>query len=379
MDRGKVLRNLYKKKLAEYIQQKEAKGEQETHSETVPATNQIEKVVPRRRYDIDLEFETKIGKKKIMKPIRIVANLSVAEKRKFGNFAKYIADAIKLRSSAVLVERLNNLLKRIVGEAGSYSVDFSQAMMDFIKIIKQELSSVVAESARKEGLEGVQNVLNQITEIFEEKKQAILPDEGLPAIGQQAEEINIPFKESEEPGKKKIIIKRKRRLEFQPFTDAKEQSRNKREAIKKKLQDAYDEVFPQLDSTEQRNNIFKLMNEFAKRLHKIALIRLDQEYEDLGEQIKGIIPEEPASAPAQVIKEEEGEIEVGTGMRKGRHNTHRGYIGYGHQKGFATPPMNANSPFGLPAFDQPQSNAIPRFLNMHLIPNKKGNYFSTAM
>jgi hypothetical protein len=379
MDKGKVLRNLYRKKLAEYIQQKEAKGEQETHSETVPVTQQIEKVVPRKRYDIDLEFETKVGNKKVMKPVRVIANLSVTEKRKFSNFAKYIADAIKLRSSAVLVERLNNLLKRIIAESGSYSLDFSQAMMDFIKIIKQELASIVAESARKEGLEGVQNVLNQMNEIFEEKKQVIMPEEGVPAIEERAEEVKIPFKEGEESGKKKIIIRRKRRLEFQPFTDARESSRNKREAIKKKLQDAYEEISHRLQSTEQRNNVFRLMNEFAKRVHKIALVRLNQEFEDLGEQIRGVVPEEePAAAPAQA--EEEEEVEGEGGMRKGRYNTHRGYIGYGHQempafkKGFATAPMNANSPFGQPAFRAPQSNAIPKFLNLHLVPNKKGNF-----
>ena len=381
MDRGKVLRNLYKKKLAQYVKEKEEKGEQETHSETVPVTKDaIEKPTQRKRYDIDLEFETKVGKKKVMKvmkPVRVIANLSVAEKRKFSNFAKYIADAIKLRSSAVLVERLNNLLKRIIAESGSYSLDFSQAMMDFIKIIKNEIGSIVDESVRKEGLEGVQNVLNQMNEIFEEKKQAIMPEEGVPAFKEGAEEIKIPFKEGEESGTKKKIIIRKRRLEFQPFTDAKEKSRNKREVIKKKLQDAYEEISPRLQSTEQRNNVFRLMNEFAKRVHKIALVRLDQEFEDLGEQLRGVVPEEePASAPAQA--EEEVEVEEEGGMRKGRYGTYRGYIGYGHipeyKKGFATPPINANSPFGQPAYRSPQSNAIPKFLNMHLIPNKRGNF-----
>lgn len=380
MDKGKVLRNLYRKKLAEYIQQKEEKGEQETHSETVPVSKDvIEKPVQRKRYNIDLEFETKVGNKKVMKPVRVIANLSVAEKRKFGNFSKYIADAIKLRSSAVLVERLNNLLKRIIAESGTYSLDFSQAMMDLIKIIKQELSSIVAESARKEGLEGVQNVLNQINEVFEEKKQAVMPEEGVPAIEERAEEVKIPFKEEEEaPGKKIIRIRRKRRLEFQPFTDKKETSRQKREVIKNELQRGYDEVYPQLKSIEERNNVFRLMNEFAKRLHKIALVRLDQEFEDLKEQIGQLQPAESSSAPAQAEVEGAEEEVEGEGHRKGRYGTHRGYIGYGHipeyKKGFATAPMNANSPFGLPAFDSPQSNAIPKYLNFHLIPNKRGNF-----
>ncbi len=106
--------------------------------------------------------------------------------------------------------------------------------------------------------------------------------------------------------------------------------------------------------------------------------QLEQEFDDVKDRIYDEIispvEEEPASGPAQVEGEEE---ESGEGMRKGRHNTYRGNIGYGHvdmRHGFATAPMNANSAIGQQAFHAPQSNAIPKYLNMNIIPNKRGNF-----
>jgi hypothetical protein len=387
MDKGKVFRNLAKKKLAEYIQQKEEKGEQESHSETVPTTKGlIQAPEQRKRYAIDLDFMVE-GKKV---PVKMNVNLSIPERRKFANYVKYISNAIKLKNSTVLVERLNNLLKRLVAEKDNYSIDFSNAMRDLLKALNEKLIDIVPEAGRKEGLEGVRNVFNQLVELFEERLAELMPvEEGEPAVEEKEEQISIPI--GEEKKTKKIRIRKKRAL---PDPSISGKNQKKREELKRKANELYERVYPAVLTVAKKNKLYKLLADF---ITKIASTTFTQgltkgQLDDGFNEVKDVIESEliSAAAPAQIEEEaeenpfgvlgeeeEEVEKESGEGMRKGRHNTYRGHIGYGHvdmRHGFATAPMNANSALGQQAFHAPQSNAIPKYLNMNIIPNKRGNF-----
>jgi hypothetical protein len=387
INKGKVFRNLAKRKLAEYIREKEEKGEQEAHSETVGQIKApIQSSEQRKRYAIDLDFI--IEGKKV--PVKMNVNLSIPERRKFANYVKYISNAIKLQNSTVLVERLNNLLKRIVAEKDNYSIDFSNAMRDLLKVLNNKLDQIVPEAGRKEGLEGVRNVFNQLVELFEERLGELMPiEEGTPAQEEKIQQVKIPVGENT---KTKIKIHKKRELQNPTITGKNQKKRNE---LKNKARKFYDDEYENVVTIANKNKLYKLLNDFIIQLSSETFTKgltkeqMQNAYDAIETNIKTNLI--PASAPAQIeeeadinpfssLQEEEEEEEAG-GMRKGRHNTHRGYIGYGHERGhldishgFATAPMNANSPFGQKGFRAPQSNAIPKYLNFEIIPNKRGNF-----
>jgi hypothetical protein len=307
MDKGKVFRNLAKKKLAEYIQSKEQKGEQAITSETVPTQKEtIKKITPRKAFRINLKLVSADGQLIRNLPVEINAVLSIGEKKKLLTTIKSIENAGQTSSSDVLVQRLDNLLKKILRESGSYSADY----IDAFKKVLEEIT--VSD--------------NRIVQIF-------------PSF------TNNPIN-------------------------------------KAKFKNFINQIVETLDEKKER-------------------IKDELEVEE------NILPstQEEGQESADIELRTVGFPQVGRGMRKGKYNTYRGVIGYGDNmddgcgkkikikkkskmpesvpvvvsdasidKGFATAPMNANSPFGQPAFKAPQSNAIPKFLNIGMIPNKKGNF-----
>jgi hypothetical protein len=375
MDKGKVFRNLAKKKLAEYIQEKEAKGDQETHSETVPVTkDKIVKAAQRTPYKLNLEIEGKKGKY----PFVVNANLSLVEKKRLMRVATAISNALKLDTASALAVRFENLLKKMTTEAENYSIDYIEALEGLIKNIYEKVRELVKKN---QNINQAKNNLNQIIELLDEKKEEKRPmEEGIPALEEGEKELNIKIGKpsAEEEEEEEEGIKEVPELRFGEITGTDDLSERKRE-IKEELTDKFNQIYPLLPSVTLRDELYNLCNKFAKGLKgrkKLAL--LNSSYE----RVRAIIDEleeyvEPAAAPAAAAAEEEEE-EAGGGHRKGRYGTHRGYIGYGempkYDKGFATAPMNANSPFGQAAFKAPQSNAIPKYLNFEIIPNKRGNF-----
>lgn len=305
MDKGRVLRNVYKKKLAEYVQEKEQKGEQETHSETVPKVKNAIKVVPRKAFKVNLKKVDDQGRVLAILPVDINAVLSTGEKKKLLVTIKAIENAGKTNSTDVLVQRMDNLLKKILREVGGYSLDYMAS-----------LKKILEETTKND------NRINDLFPIF----------------------TNSPIN----------------RAKFKNFVNQ----------IIELLDEKTEETRGELEVEE---NILPSVEEKGQ--------------EDLDVKLQTI---------GFGLPQEDG------GMRKGRHNTKRGYIGYGKEKkvkvraklikrktpsehvifsttpaidkGFAANPSAANSPLGKKAFMAPQSNAIPKYLNFNSIPNKRGSF-----
>lgn len=375
MDKGKVFRNLAKKKLAEYIQEKEVKGEQETTHETVPTVKEpIKKGVRRTPYKINLEIEGKKGKF----PFVINANLSIAERKRLIRVATAVSNALKLDTASALAIRFENLLKNMTNEADKYSIDYIEALEGFIKNIYEKVRDLVRKN---QNINQAKNNLNQIIELLDEKKEEKIPtEEGEPAEEEGVKEIKLnvgqPYEEEEEEEQEGSEgFERIPQLRFGEITGTTELDERKRE-IKEELSEAFEEIYSRLQTIALRNELYNLCNKFAKGLKKRKNLKtLNEGYE----RIKAIMNEleeyaEPVAAPAAAAEEEEEE-EAG-GMRKTKHKIYRGYTGYGKifNHGTATNPMNANSPFNQPAFRAPQSSAIPKYLNFEIIPNKRGNF-----
>ena len=414
MDKGKVFRNLAKKKLAEYVIEKEQKGEQEPFSETVAQPKGvIQKSEQRKKYDIDLEFA--VGNKKV--PVKLNVNLSIPERRKFTNYTKYISNAVKLKNSAVLVERLNNLLKRIVAEKDNYSIDFSNAMKNLIKALNEKLNEIVQGVSGKEGLEGVRNVFNQLNEIFDERINELTQiEEGEPASSvsvvtktkegvpivtpqeQKTEEITIPI--GEETKTKTIRVKQPKKRNLPNPTVTGSRNAQLRQQYISKARNLYDTSFKKVETIENKNRLYELLNTFILRIANndtITKEKLKDDFTEIESEINDELKTPEVSniysSLAQPAAAEEEEESSGNGKpllpRKGRHNTYRGYIGYGEsipavqkapsvgvvgKRGFAANPSAANSAFGQPAWSQQQYDSIGKYLNFNLVPNKHGNY-----
>jgi hypothetical protein len=318
MDKGKVFRNLAKKKLAEYIQAQEQKGDQQVHTETVPTTkDKIKKVTPRKAFRINLKLVDQNKQLVGILPVAIDAVLSIGEKKKLIATVKSIENAGKTNSSDVLIQRLDNLLKKILRESGSYSIDYIDALTKVLVEVSNSPQRVgqVFPSLANAPINSAKfkNFMNQIIELLDERKQEIK------------------------------------------------------------------------DEFEVDENILPATQEEG------------QEEEDIELQTVGF-PQAPAPASAPAVPptppsprlisqiEQAKKKGKGMGMRKTKQNTYRGFTGYGDNnmvnipstpaidKGFATAPMNANSPFGQPAYRSKQTNAIPKYLNFEVIPNKRGNF-----
>ena len=457
MDKGKVFRNLAKKKLAEYViekEQKEQKGEQEPFSETVAQPKGVVQTSQQRTpYKIDLEIEGKKGKYSFV----INANLSLVEKKRLMRVATAISNALKLDTASALSIRFENLLKKITSEVNNYSIDYIQTLEQLIKNIYVKVGDLVRTN---QNINQAKNNLNQIIELLDEKKDEMMTieegtpassvsvvtrtKEGIPIItpstkeGIKELEITVGKREKQAPAapaaqaapaapvKKIIKIKKKKNIKkpvvtaesaevAQPTVTAPklnfaEEMSGKfvelKNKIKQEITERFNELYPQIASVTIKNNLFGICNEFAKKLNnKRSEKAINMQYETLKKNIKkieketGIITEEPAQVenieefaeetPFSQLGEEEQEGNGKPLPRKGRHNTYRGYIGYGEsipamlkapsvgvvgKRGFAANPSAANSPFGQPAWSQQQYDSIGKYLNFNLVPNKRGNY-----
>jgi hypothetical protein len=447
MDTGKKFRNLYKKKLSEYVQTKELKGDQDTHSETVPVTqNPIKSIVPRTQFELDLNFyryrKSKGQTVKEKVPVKIQATLSNEEKKKIQNVAQSIATAIKLNNAPAIVDRLNNLLKRMTAEAKNYSIDYNDAMLNVLKNLLSKINILITDTEVKKNISTVKNVFNQMIELLEEKQQELLgSEEGTPAIQAGPQKLNLDFEENPTEGAEEAEAAEESgipKLNFGIFKDKKSTTLEKRQKLKKIVESSFNVLYENLQTTEEKNFLYNKFNTFAKKIKSMNSNTLASQFSDFKKKLiedikkKFNIEEEieeeeeeeeevePPSAPA-AVEEEEEVIEApvaappqkkiyklksknikkikspnifkgpegptgppafpGFGTRKTRHNAHTGFTGYGkpvinpnYNKGYAVAPINLNSPFGLPSYSAFQSYAVPKFLNIGVIPNKKGTF-----
>jgi hypothetical protein len=418
MDSGKVFRRLYKKKLAEYIQQKEAKGEQETHSESVASSKEMEKVVQRSPYKLDLNFSRyDKGILTPLLPIELNVVLSIEERKKLANIGKALSNVLKLQSSQAIVDRLNNLLKRMVNE--TYSIDYAKALLDMIKIIMNKINVLISDKDVRKGLPSIKNVFNQIIELLEERIQERIPaEEGVPALEDVSREININFEEGKEsssiaPGKKKKkeesqVAPGARSIPALKFPEIEGKVKNAKEKVKADLIRIYEEIYPKLPTTETKNSLYKIANNFAKEINKYSRTKkIEDDFKIVIDAIADLTSmlSSSSSAPAAVEEGEEieqsnpfeGLEESGEGYghkRKNKYGTYRGIVGCGMQRhpvvgcGMQRHPVvgcgmqrhpavalaKSNSPVGLPPYNAPQSFSIPKFLNIGVVPNEKGNF-----
>jgi hypothetical protein len=405
VDKGKVLRNVYKKKLAEYVQAKEQKGQQDVTSETVPTTKDpIEKVVQRTPYKINLEIEGKKGKY----PFVVNANLSVVERKKLLRVATAISNALKLNTASALAVRFENLLKKITNEADNYGIDYVEALRQVIQNFSGKVRDLVRSN---QNVNQAKNNLNQIMEILDEKKEEKMPEEeGTPAVTEGVKELKLKLstkqeeeeeeeeapsapaataaaeessEEEEEEGEPSAPAAASQAPTIQlPQEGVKNDPKTKvgkerMEAIRD-ITEVYQELYSILKSPSRKLRLRNLVNNFTKNINTFRTDKIVKaKFVEVSNAMKDIAREERES------KKSGKGMSKGCGMRKGRYGTYRGVIGYGHtpqhiaaaNKGFATAPMNANSPFGQKAFRAPQSNAIPKYLNFaQVLPNKSGNF-----
>jgi hypothetical protein len=407
VDKGKVLRNVYKKKLAEYVQTQEQKGEQDVHSETVPTTKSpVLKVVKREPINIDLEFFVykKKAKTPVATPISIQANLSKAERKKLINTINSINESVRLGSAQAIIDRVNALIKRLIPESANYSVEYTDALLKVIKEMNKNVENIVPSNQKREAETVVKNVFNQVEELLEERLAELKPEM---EEGESPAEVSIPATKQGEVAKRlpppppeslkietiqPIETEAQRDIKYTTppdiffvedrFTSANRinYNTNRTEIISK-----FNDTFVKLPNKTEQDEYVKM---YKKRIQAMGTANTG----DIDEIKNKFITDSNQFLTDALAR---ASSSSGTGMRKTKQNTYRGYTGYGSQtslmgcgdagqvqfsttpavdKGFATAPMNANSPFGQPAYRSKQSNSIPKYLNFNVIPNERGNF-----